>query len=64
MAKTINPQINIFGKQIQAEKEFIKTNKPCQMLESQIGKVKMYFIDYSKEAIIDWPTKYTLLKEK
>jgi hypothetical protein len=60
MAKTINSQIDIFSTFKQAEAAFNKSKVPCMLLEARTG----WFIDRSKEAILDWPKNYKLIAEK
>ena len=62
MAKTANPQIDIFDSPEKAQKAFNNSKVPCQLLYS--NRYSAYFIDRSKKAIIDWPFHYELLKEK
>lgn len=62
--KTINPNIDIFNDIEKAKKAFEKSKVPCQLLEAKTGIFVSYFIDRSKQAIIDWSNRYVLLAEK
>ena len=62
MAKTINPDIDIFETEISAKKAFNKTTVPCHLL--YVESMKNYFIDRSKTALTDWPKHYKLISEK
>ena len=63
--KTINPNIDMFDNLEKAKKSFEKSKVPCQLLEAKtFGRFTTYFIDRSKQAIIDWSNKYVLLAEK
>lgn len=64
MAKTINPQIDIFTDPKTAERAFIKSEVPCHLLESTFAGKPVWFIDRSKEAVKDWPQRYKLILEK
>jgi len=61
MAKTVNSNIDIFTSLKSAERAFIKSDVPCQLLKSTYGA---YFLDRSKTAIVDWPKQYVLISEK
>jgi hypothetical protein len=62
MAKTINPDIDIFDNEAAAKKAFQKSKVSCHLLyvESQ----KDYFIDRSRTALNEWPNLYKLIEEK
>jgi hypothetical protein len=62
--KTLNPNIQIFDKLIQAERYFNKCIKPCHLLKARVGRYDVYFVDMAKEALGSWPDKYELLAEK
>ena len=62
MAKTINSEIDIFETLKSAQTAFDKSKVPCMLLEAP--RYKAWFVDKSKQAIIDWPTKYVKLAEK
>ena len=62
--KTINPDIDIFNDLEKSIKAFEKSKVPCQLLEADFGRLKNYFVDRSKQAIIDWPKRYRLISEK
>jgi hypothetical protein len=59
--KTINQDIDIFTNLKKAEKAFTNSPVPCMLLKSTYGD---YFLDRSKQAIVDWPRLYTKLAEK
>jgi hypothetical protein len=64
MARTINPQIEIFTNLTKATNYFKKQADPCQLLESMVFGKATWFVDKSKQAIVEWPKHYTLLAEK
>lgn len=64
MAKTINPDIDIFEKLSTAKAAFEKSKVPCQLLEAMTLGKATYFLDRSKEAIKEWPSLYKLIDEK
>ena len=64
MAKTINPQIDIFEKETSAVRAFNKSTVPCQLLSSLFAGKTVWFLDRSKQAILDWPEHYKLVSEK
>ena len=62
--KTINSKIDYFTTLGQAVRAFDKTDVPCHLLEHTEGTTSTWFVDRSKKAIVDWPTRYKLLMEK
>ena len=58
--RTINQDMDIFTSLKKAEKAFINSPLPRMLLESKFG----WFLDRSKQAIVDWPKQYKLLAEK
>lgn len=62
--KTINENIDIFEKLETARRAFNKSKVPCQLLETFTMGRAVWFLDRSKQAIIDWPKHYILLDEK
>ena len=62
--RTINPEIEIFETLTSAKRYFNKQNAPCMLLESKFGKANAWFVDKSKQAIVEWPKHYILLNEK
>lgn len=59
--KTINDQMSIHYTLKSAKAAFSKCKEPCMLLSSKYGT---YFVDRSKQAIVDWPKLYTLIIEK
>jgi hypothetical protein len=57
--KTINNQITIHNTLQSAERAYNKANSAHLLLA-----IGVYFVDRSKSAIIEWPKKYKLIKEK
>jgi hypothetical protein len=64
MARTINPQIEIFNNVVKATKYFDNQTEPCQLLESIVFGKATWFVDKSKQAIVEWPKHYTIINEK
>jgi len=65
MAKTINPQIDVYNNFDAAMKAFNKSKVGCHLLKTTVPGMKTsYFIDRSKQAIIDWPQHYALMFNK
>ena len=62
MARTINRQIDIFETLKSAQSAFDKCKVPCMLIEAP--SYKSWFVDKSKQAIIDWPDKYVKINEK
>jgi len=64
MAKTINPNVEIFATIQGARKVFDKKDSPCDLLFHGGN----YFVDTTKEheekCIISWPNLYTLVDRK
>lgn len=62
--KTVNPDIEMFSTLEKALKAFNKAPKGSALLQSGVT----YFVDKAHEtersALLNWPTKYKLLKEK
>lgn len=62
--QTVNPNIDIFKTLESARRAFNRSKVACQLLESQFAGQGIWFVDRSKEAIIEWPKHYILLDEK
>lgn len=61
MAKTVNPQIDIFANIETARKAFDKVQS-AHLLKTKNGFD--YFVDKSKTALSEWPNLYILIDEK
>ena len=64
MAKTLNPEIDIFGNYPTALKAFEKSTVSCHLLEATVGGKVTYFLDRRKTALQEWPNLYKLISEK
>jgi len=68
MAKTANPNIQIFNNFNHAKRHFDKTQSPCELLECIRGIAKGdFFTDQSKRgetAFESWPEHYKLVESK
>lgn len=62
MAKTANPQIDIFSTLEKAQSAFDKCSVPCDLLYSK--GYKSWYLDRAKDAIKEWPSLYTLVASK
>ena len=58
--KTINKDIDIFNTLDKAVNAFGKCKVPCMLLKAD----NMWYLDRSKQAIVNWPALYELIKEK
>ena len=64
MAKTVNPDMDIFDTLAQAQRKFDKEPAPVALIQAREG----FFIDRKgtgpDSAIEAWPKRYTLIDEK